>query len=72
MGQEDVDRISALIRLAATNRSVLMIEHNLGVVANLCDRITVLTRGRVIAEGPYERIAADPQVREAYLGSGDA
>jgi branched-chain amino acid transport system ATP-binding protein len=49
-----------------------MVEHNLSVVANLCDRITVLTRGQVLAEGDYAAVAADPAVREAYLGTGHA
>jgi len=70
MGQEDVGRISALIKLAAASRTVLMVEHNLSVVADLSDRITVLTRGRVLAEGDYEAISADASVREAYLGVG--
>jgi branched-chain amino acid transport system ATP-binding protein len=72
MGHEDIDRISALIKSVAAERTVLMVEHNLSVVANLSDRITVLTRGRVLAEGDYETVSADPQVREAYLGVGHA
>jgi branched-chain amino acid transport system ATP-binding protein len=72
MGHEDIDRISALIRAVAADRTVLMVEHNLSVVANLCDRITVLTRGRVLAEGSYDAVSADPVVREAYLGVGHA
>jgi branched-chain amino acid transport system ATP-binding protein len=71
MGQEDIARISALIKSAAATRTVLMVEHNLSVVADLCDRITVLTRGQVIAEGDYATVSADPAVREAYLGTGD-
>jgi branched-chain amino acid transport system ATP-binding protein len=70
MGHEDIERISALIKRVAANRTVLMVEHNLSVVANLCDVITVLTRGRVLAEGDYESISADPEVREAYMGVG--
>jgi len=46
-----------------------MVEHNLSVVSRLCDRITVLARGSVLAEGDYESVSANPQVREAYLGS---
>ena len=69
MGHEDIDRISALIKTVAANRTVLMVEHNLSVVANLSDRITVLTRGQVLAEGDYKTVSADPKVREAYLGS---
>ena len=72
MGHEDIERISALIKSVAADRTVLMVEHNLSVVANLSDRITVLTRGRVLAEGHYETVAADPAVREAYLGVGHA
>ena len=72
MGREDIVRISALIRSVAAERTVLMVEHNLSVVADLCDRITVLTRGQVLAEGDYETVSADPAVREAYLGTGHA
>jgi branched-chain amino acid transport system ATP-binding protein len=70
MGHEDIGRISALIKSVAANRTVLMVEHNLSVVADLCDRITVLTRGRVLAEGDYDTVSANPEVREAYLGVG--
>ena len=69
MGSEDVDRVVALVRRAAVNRTVLMVEHNLSVVSRLCDRITVLARGAVLAEGDYDSVSANPQVREAYLGS---
>jgi branched-chain amino acid transport system ATP-binding protein len=72
MGREDIVRISALIRAAAASCTVLMVEHNLSVVADLCDHITVLTRGRVLAEGDYQTVSADPAVREAYLGTGHA
>ena len=72
MGREDIERISVLIRRVAADRTVLMVEHNLSVVADLCDRITVLTRGQVLAEGDYQAVSADPAVREAYLGSGHA
>jgi branched-chain amino acid transport system ATP-binding protein len=72
MGNEDIERISALIKSVASSRTVLMVEHNLSVVANLSDRITVLTRGRVLAEGNYEQVSANPEVREAYLGVGHA
>ncbi|MCE8033525.1 MAG: ABC transporter ATP-binding protein [Halomonas sp.] len=69
MGAEDVDRIVELIRRVAKGRTVLMVEHNLSVVSRLCDRITVLARGAVLAEGDYETVSADPRVREAYMGS---
>ncbi len=68
LGHEDIDRIADLIRRAAKGRTVLMVEHNLGVVARLCDAITVLNRGRVLAEGDYAAVSANPAVREAYLG----
>ena len=68
MGQEDIIRTSALIREVARSRTVLMVEHNLSVVADLSDTITVLTRGRVLAEGDYETIARNPDVVEAYIG----
>jgi branched-chain amino acid transport system ATP-binding protein len=70
MAQEDVERISALIRRISENRTILMVEHNLSVVASLSDRITVLARGQVLAEGNYEEVSADPRVIEAYIGSG--
>jgi branched-chain amino acid transport system ATP-binding protein len=72
MGHEDIDRIAALIKRVAADRTVLMVEHNLSVVENLCDTITVLTRGRVLAEGNYETVSSNPEVREAYMGTGHA
>jgi branched-chain amino acid transport system ATP-binding protein len=71
MGHEDIDRTSRLIKRVAANRTVLMVEHNLAVVANLSDWITVLARGEVLAEGPYDAVSSNPVVREAYLGAGD-
>ncbi len=71
LGREDVERISELILRVAKDRTVLMVEHNLAVVANLCDVVTVLTRGRVLAEGDYTSVAANPEVRAAYMGTGD-
>jgi branched-chain amino acid transport system ATP-binding protein len=70
LGQEDVARISALIREAARDRTVLMVEHNLSVVADLSHAITVLTRGRILAEGDYKTVSANPEVVEAYMGTG--
>ena len=72
MGHEDIDRIAALIKRVAADRTVLMVEHNLSVVENLCDTITVLTRGRVLAEGDYATVSSNPEVREAYMGTGHA
>ena len=70
MGQEDISRISALIRRISANRTILMVEHNLSVVAELSDRITVLARGQVLAEGGYEEVSRDERVIEAYIGVG--
>lgn len=69
MGHEDVGRVVELIRKVAANRTVLMVEHNMNVVANLSDTITVLSRGSVLAEGPYDTVSKDPRVLEAYVGS---
>ncbi len=69
MGHEDVSRVTELIRRVSKNRTVLMVEHNMGVVAGLCDAITVLQRGQVLSEGSYETVAADQRVIEAYMGS---
>ena len=71
MGHEDVGRVVELIRKVAENRTVLMVEHNMNVVANLSDTITVLARGAVLAEGPYEEVSKNPRVLEAYVGSID-
>jgi branched-chain amino acid transport system ATP-binding protein len=72
MGHEDIERITALIRQAAAGRTVLMIEHNLSVVENVCDAITVLVRGEVLAEGDYASVSQNPDVIHAYLGTGRA
>lgn len=68
MGHEDIHRVAALIRRIAQGRTVLMVEHNLSVVADLSDTITVLTRGSILAEGPYAEVSTNPAVREAYIG----
>jgi branched-chain amino acid transport system ATP-binding protein len=70
MGHEDIERIQALIKRVSANRTVLMVEHNLQVVANLSDKITVLTRGQVLAEGDYASVSKNPEVRQAYMGAG--
>ena len=71
MGHEDVDHVTQLIKKVATNRTILMVEHNMNVVAKIADTITVLQRGQVIAEGPYEVVSKNPQVLEAYMGSAE-
>jgi branched-chain amino acid transport system ATP-binding protein len=70
MAHEDVDRISALIKQVARNRTVLMVEHNLSVVEHLSDTITVLARGEILAEGDYATVSRNPDVVSAYLGAG--
>jgi len=69
MTHEDVERISALIRKVAVNRTVLMVEHNLSVVQHLSDRITVLQRGEILAEGDYQSVSQNPDVIQAYMGA---
>ncbi|MEP6885381.1 MAG: ABC transporter ATP-binding protein [Gammaproteobacteria bacterium] len=69
MGHEDVQRVTQLIKHVAARRTVLMVEHNMSVVASIADTISVLQRGRVIAAGPYGEVARNPQVIEAYMGT---
>jgi branched-chain amino acid transport system ATP-binding protein len=70
MGREDISRVAALIKRVAANRTVLMVEHNLSVVADLSDTITVLARGEILAEGPYSEVSNNQEVVEAYMGTG--
>ncbi|MBF5042963.1 ABC transporter ATP-binding protein [Aggregicoccus sp. 17bor-14] len=72
MGHEDVDRIAELIKRVARQRTVLMVEHNLSVVANLCHTITVLARGEILAEGDYAQVSQNPDVVTAYMGAAHA
>ena len=68
MGSEDVGQVADLIKKVSAGRTIIMVEHNLGVVSKLADTITVLSRGEVLAEGPYETVSKNPAVMEAYLG----
>ncbi|WP_454915639.1 ABC transporter ATP-binding protein [Xanthobacter sediminis] len=70
MGREDIARTSDLIKRVSANRTILMVEHNLSVVADLSDTITVLARGEILTEGPYGEVSRNPQVVEAYMGTG--
>lgn len=70
LGHEDIGPITRLIARVAQQRTVLMVEHNMKVVAELCDRITVLQSGEILAEGSYDEISCNPRVREAYVGGG--
>src|SRR4051812_21874749 len=72
MGHEDVGRISQLIRKISANRTIIMVEHNLSVVSDLCDTITVLARGEILAEGDYASVSRNPEVGKAYMGTADA
>ena len=71
MGQEDVRMVADIIREVARHRAVLMVEHNLSVVADICHHVTVLQRGEIIAEGDYATVSQDPRVRTAYMGTED-
>jgi branched-chain amino acid transport system ATP-binding protein len=72
MGAEDVDRTVELVRRVAAGRTVVLVEHNMSVVASLADRVTVLQQGRVLVEGPYADVREDPRVITAYLGASGA
>jgi len=71
MGHEDVDRVTRLIKRVSTGRTVLMVEHNMNVVSSIADRITVLARGAVLAEGGYTEVSRDPAVMQAYMGTAE-
>jgi branched-chain amino acid transport system ATP-binding protein len=72
IAHDELDRIVELVRRVAKDRTVLMVEHNLSVVATLSDTITVLARGQVLAEGGYAEVSSNPAVIEAYMGTPDA
>ena len=71
MGHEDVDRVTQLIKKVSVGRTILMVEHNMNVVSSIADRITVLQRGAIIADGPYDEVAQNPLVIEAYMGTSN-
>lgn len=71
MGHEDVHRVTQLIKKVSAGRTILMVEHNMSVISSIADRITVLQRGAVLAEGPYAEVSRNPQVIEAYMGTTD-
>ena len=72
MGHEDVDRVTQLIKKVSLGRTILMVEHNMNVVSSIADRITVLQRGAMLAEGSYAEVSRNPQVMEAYMGTTQA
>ena len=69
MGHEDVHRVTELIKKVAAGRTILMVEHNMSVVSGICDKISVLQRGAMLAEGSYAEVSRNPQVMEAYMGT---
>jgi len=69
MGHEDVGRVTGLIKKVSAGRTILMVEHNMSVVSGICDRISVLQRGSLLAEGTYAEVSRNPQVMEAYMGT---
>jgi len=69
MGHEDVHRVQELIKKVSSGRTILMVEHNMSVVSGICDRISVLQRGAMLAEGTYSEVSKNPQVMEAYMGT---
>ena len=69
MGHEDVHRVTELIKKVSAGRTILMVEHNMNVVSGICDRISVLQRGAMLAEGSYQEVSSNPQVMEAYMGT---
>lgn len=72
MGIEDVHRVTGLIKKVSAGRTILMVEHNMNVVSGLCDRISVMQRGAILAEGSYAEVSKNPQVMEAYMGTASA
>jgi branched-chain amino acid transport system ATP-binding protein len=72
MGHEDVHRVTELIKKVSSGRTILMVEHNMNVVAGICDKISVLQRGAMLAEGTYAEVSTNPEVMEAYMGTVDA
>ena len=71
MGHEDVGRIVALIRRVSANRTVLMVEHNLSVVADLCGQHHRAAARADPGRGRYAEVSRNPQVLEAYMGTAD-
>ncbi len=71
MGHEDVDRVTQLIKKVSAGRTILMVEHNMNVVSSIADRITVLQRGAILADGPYAEVSSNPLVIEAYMGTAN-
>jgi branched-chain amino acid transport system ATP-binding protein len=71
LGHEDVQQVTNLIQRVARGRTVLMVEHNMSVIARICDRVTVMQRGQVLAEGSYAEVSRNPEVIAAYMGDAE-
>ncbi|MHB0921161.1 MAG: ABC transporter ATP-binding protein [Thiomonas sp. 13-66-29] len=71
LGHEDVEQVTNLIQRVAKGRTVLMVEHNMSVIAKICDRVTVMQRGQVLAEGSYDEVSRNPEVIAAYMGESE-
>ncbi len=71
LGHEDVEQVASLIQRVAKGRTVLMVEHNMSVIAKICDRVTVMQRGQVLAEGSYDEVSRNPEVIAAYMGESE-
>jgi len=71
LGHEDVEQVTELIRRVAKGRTVLMVEHNMSVISKICDRVTVMQRGQVLAEGSYDEVSRNPEVIAAYMGDAE-
>jgi branched-chain amino acid transport system ATP-binding protein len=71
LGHEDIGPVMQIIRNVAEGRTILMVEHNMKVIAELCDRVTVLQSGQILAEGTYDEVSRDPAVIEAYVGGAN-
>jgi len=72
MSAPEIDRLVALIGTIEGDRAVIVVEHDMDLVGRLGGTVTVLDRGRVLAEGSYAAVMADPRVRAVYLGRGGA
>lgn len=69
MGINDIDEMKALIRDLGCDHTVLFIEHNMGIVMNISDTVSVMKLGRMLVEGPPSVVRDDPEVKAAYLGN---